>query len=186
MRCEEFLEGYSDYLDGLLSQPERERFNEHLDGCDSCTRYDRVVQRGLTVVRSLPRVNPPSDFLPRLRHRIYHIEDDIPFSGARPGGSAALVAVAVVGLFAVLWLPFASHVPIEVELPAVAVERPAPEVAEERPLPSLFDPGPFVVTGREAPSAVWVGRNVFEGVASEGLREAESRRLGTRRTRHVR
>lgn len=184
MRCEEFLQGYSDYLDGLLGQEERKRFGEHLESCESCRRYDRVVQRGLTVVRNLPEVNASSDFLPRLRHRIYHIEDDIPFSGARPGGSAALVAVAVVGLFALLWLPFASHVPVEVELPAVAVERPPPEVAGD-PLPSLFDSGPFIVTGSDAP-AVWVGRNVFEGVTSDHLREAEPSRPGAARTRFVR
>lgn len=184
MRCEEFLEGYSDYLDGHLSQPERRRFSGHLDSCDSCSRYDRVVQRGLKVVRNLPRVNASSDFLPRLRHRIYHIEDDIPFSGSRPGGSAALVAVAVVGLFALVWLPFASRVPVEVELPAVAVERPPPAVAEE-PLPSLFDSGPFIVTGSEAPDA-WVERDVFEGVTAVDLRDAEPYRPGLRRTRLVR
>lgn len=142
MECKEFLEGYSSYLDGLAGEDERRAFREHLDGCESCARYDRVVQRGLRAFRNLPRLDPSDDFLPRLRHRIYHLQDDIPLSSARHGGSAALLAVAAVGLLALAWLPFASQVPVEIQLPEVAVERPV-EV-EEGSVPSLFDRGPFV------------------------------------------
>lgn len=142
MECKEFLEGYSAYLDGVVSREEKEAFREHLERCEACTRYDRVVQRGIEIFRNLPRPDPSPDFFPRLRHRLYHIEDGIPFDSARHGGSAALVAVAAVGLLALAWLPFATQMPVEVELPAVAVEAPPPEA--ERPMPSLLDPGPFV------------------------------------------
>jgi hypothetical protein len=60
--------------------------------------------------------------------------------GARPGGSAALVAVAAVGLLAIVWLPFASRIPVEVELAPVSVSAPAPATE----VPSLFSNGPFV------------------------------------------
>ncbi|HKK07646.1 MAG TPA: anti-sigma factor [Gemmatimonadota bacterium] len=129
MDCTDFLEGYSDYLDGLLSSSESERFEAHRRECPRCARYDRVVQRGLKICRSLPDVDPSPDFLPRLRHRIYHLEDGIPFGQMRHGGSAALVAVAAVGLLAFAWLPFATSVPVEVELPAVAARTPEPLVS---------------------------------------------------------
>lgn len=142
MDCDQFLEGYTDYRDDWLDPGERERFDAHLEECESCARYDRVVQRGLEIFRDLPEVTPSSDFLPRLRHRIYHIEDGIPLRSAHPGGSAALVAVAAVGLMALAWLPFATRVPVEVELPAVAVD--PPPVATSEPVPSLFEDGPFL------------------------------------------
>lgn len=129
MDCTDFLEGYSDYLDGLLSPSEVERFEAHRRQCARCARYDRVVQRGLAIYRSLPDVDPSPDFLPRLRHRIYHLEDGSPLGSVRHGGNAALVAVAAVGLLAFAWLPFATSVPVEVELPAVAARTPEPEAA---------------------------------------------------------
>lgn len=142
MDCQEFLEGYSSYLDGVASTSEQEAFDDHLECCEACARYDRVVQRGLKVFRNLPRVRTSSDFLPRLRHRLYHVDDAIPERSRTSGGSAALVAVAAVGILALAWMPFATSVPVEVELPAVSVEAPPPESAES--LPSLFDRGPFL------------------------------------------
>lgn len=176
MECKEFLEGYSSYLDGLASKDRQRAFREHIEGCESCARYDRVVQRGLRVFRNLPRLDPSPDFLPRLRHRIYHIQDDIPTRSMRHGGSAALLAVAAVGLLALAWLPFASQVPIEVQLPEVAVERPAP--AHDATVPSLFDRGPFVTPAAGGPNwsgsgaSDWEGTNLFtarsDGPASAG------------------
>jgi len=142
MECEEFLQGYSSYLDGRADPPERENFDAHLESCDSCARYHRVMRRGLEVFRDLPRVTGSSDFLPRLQHRLYHVDDRIPY-GSSPAGNAALVAVAAVGILALAWLPFAVRAPVEVELPAVAVEAPPPAPAGST-VPSLFEPGPFV------------------------------------------
>ncbi len=129
MECERFLEGYSDYLDGLTSADSAREFEQHLRICGRCQRYDRVMKQGLALCRDLPEVDAAPDFLPRLRHRIYHIEDGIPLATMRSGGSAALVAVAAVGLLALAWLPFATTVPVEVELPAVAARAPSPSPA---------------------------------------------------------
>lgn len=158
MECKDFLEGYSAYRDGLVDEAERDAFREHRERCESCARYDRVVRKGTDILRDLPPVDPPSDFLARLQHRIYHIEDGIPLSSTLQGGSAAVMAVAAVGLLALAWLPFAARAPVEVELPTVAVEAP------ERPAPSttagatadareLVDPGPFVRSSSEVEEA---------------------------------
>lgn len=144
MECKDFLEGYSSYRDDLLDEPEKEAFRAHLECCESCARYDRVVRKGTRVLRELPPVDPPSDFLARLRHRIYHLEDGIPLSSSFPGGSAALVAAAAAGLLALAWLPIATHAPVEVELHPVAVD--APEVRRTAAGRDLVDPGPFMRT----------------------------------------
>ncbi len=166
MECDEFISGYSSYRDGLLGPEREERFRDHLSACDSCARYDRVVRKGTRVLRDLPRPEPSPDFLARLRHRLYHVRDGIPLSADR-GGGPAVVAVAAVGLLAFAWLPFATQMSVEVELPAVAVEEPprsaladgaeegsatAPETGEA---PRFLEPGVLVGADRPGPAAGW-------------------------------
>lgn len=142
MDCDEFLEGYSDFRDRRLAPPEGRRFREHFERCDSCRRYDHVLRRGVRVLRSLPSPRSSCEFLPRLKHRIYHVDDGIPVSGSS-GASSALAALATVGLLALAWLPFALQPPAEVELDPVAV----PTGGASRPSPapgSLFGSGPFL------------------------------------------
>ncbi len=142
MVCEEFINGFSDYRDGLLSREASDRFARHLDACASCRRYERVLTRGLALCRALPHPTSSPDFAPRLQHRLYHVEDAGRLTPRRHLGSAALIAVASVGFLAVTWLPFATRMSVEVELPAVAVRAPAAALAQEQP--SLFGKGPYV------------------------------------------
>jgi predicted anti-sigma-YlaC factor YlaD len=37
LTCREVVELLSDYLDGVLPEPQRVRVDEHLAGCDGCT-----------------------------------------------------------------------------------------------------------------------------------------------------
>ena len=142
MVCQEFIDSYTEYVDGLLSDDDHARFEKHLVDCDSCQRYERVLTRGLSLWRGLPVAATSPDFRPRLQHRLYHVEDAGKLSVRQQLGKAALVAVALVGLLAVAWMSFATRMSYEVELPAVAVQAP-PAVAAERQ-PSLFDPGPYM------------------------------------------
>lgn len=180
MECDEFISGYSSYRDGLLDTGREERFRDHLATCDSCSRYDRVVRRGTEVLRDLPRPEPSPDFLARLRHRLYHVRDDIPLNAARDGGTA-VVALAAVGLLAFAWLPFATQVSVEVELPAVAVEepaRPGPEVdassepgaaAETAEMPLLFEPGVLGGVDGTGTAAAWPAAATFWPRGGRGM-----------------
>jgi anti-sigma factor RsiW len=38
MRCDDFVELVTDYLDGAVPDDERARIERHLRGCDGCTR----------------------------------------------------------------------------------------------------------------------------------------------------
>ncbi len=180
MHCEEFLRGYSDYADGLGKREELRGFELHLGSCPNCARYDRIVRQGTDLFRDLPRPDSSPDFLPRLRHRLYHV-DDHAVLGARPGGSAALVAVAAVGMLALVWLPFASRIPVEVELAPVAVTAPRP-AAE---VPSLFSSGPFVAPvvhqGARPPIVeltVWNGWSSSEDLLEPVFLQTEVSSLG--------
>jgi anti-sigma factor (TIGR02949 family) len=39
MTCREVVELMTDYLDGALSSVQRERFEQHMRGCDGCRAY---------------------------------------------------------------------------------------------------------------------------------------------------
>lgn len=145
MQCTDFIEGYTDFRDGLLDEARTEAHVRHIESCSACARYDRVLRGGLELLHSLPEAESSDDFMSRLQHRLYNVDQGLPDSVTnRFVGSAALAAVAGVGLLALFWLPFAASVPIELELQPVAVERPSGQVAGSNELPSLFRSGPFV------------------------------------------
>jgi len=146
MQCTGFLEGYTDFRDGRLDPTLDAAFREHRDACSACAGYDRTIRDGLRLLAELPEAESSEDFMPRLTHRLYNVDQGVLDTASnRFLGSAALVAVASVGLLALFWLPFAASVPVELELPAVAVERPPEQlVTFENQMPSLLRPGPFV------------------------------------------
>jgi len=143
MSCDQLIERYTDYRDGLLEAEALAEVETHLAACECCARYDRVMRRGLELLADMPEPETSDDFMPRLRHRLYNVDCGIAEGRRSFGGSAALVGVAAVGLLALFWLPFAASVPLEMELPAVSAQYPPPGSAE---LPSLFRSGPFVTT----------------------------------------
>lgn len=162
--CNRFLQEYSDYRDGALSADHEAEFREHVAMCPCCDRYDRVLRAGSELLAHLPSEHPADDFMPRLQHRLYNVDEGLTEMPAnRFAGGAALVGVAAVGLLALFWLPFAATVPFEMQLdPVAAFVLPATEVD----VPTLFRQGPFVDAsirdgGRilEAGAAIWKPRS---------------------------
>lgn len=145
MDCKAFLDTYTEYRDGLLDDLHVAEANQHLATCESCTRYDRVFCRGIELLHTLPIAESAEDFMPRLRHRLYNVDDGIYKASRRQlGGSAALIGVASVGLLALLWLPFTTRTSVEFQLQAVAAERLAESAAPGGP--ALFLSEPIVAT----------------------------------------
>ena len=135
MSCDQFIERYTDFRDGLLDVAATAEVEEHLAACPCCARYDRVMRRGLELLSDIPQAESSDDFMPRLRHRLYNVDCGVTEGRRSFGGSAALVGVAAVGLLALFWLPFAASVPLEMELPAVSAQYPPPGSGD---LPSRF------------------------------------------------
>ncbi|HEU0013145.1 MAG TPA: zf-HC2 domain-containing protein [Longimicrobium sp.] len=130
--CGSFLEGYSDYRDGLLPRAEREAFAAHLRVCASCARYDRAVARGAGVLRELPELEVSDDFGARLQHRLFHLEDEMAVRRRRrvrmPRYAVTAAAAAVA---AVAFVPLAQRATpgVMTMLPSVAVQAPRPDPA---------------------------------------------------------
>lgn len=105
MTCQEFLARHLEYTDESLPLEEAARWRDHMASCPSCARYDRVVRRGLSLLRTLPEVEPSEDFFPRLQHRLYHLDDESQ-DGSRASGTSAVVSLAIAGVLALLaWSP---------------------------------------------------------------------------------
>lgn len=101
--CDEFLAHHSEYLDGFLTPVAAARLDAHATACGSCARYDRIVRKGIDLVRDLPDAAPSADFEMRLQHRIFHMEDARAFQPRAAGAAAALGVAAAIALLA--WSP---------------------------------------------------------------------------------
>jgi anti-sigma factor RsiW len=102
--CERLRERHGDYLDGLLPIAELAQVQSHLEECDSCARYDRVVRRGLDVARGLPDLRISDDFELRLQHRLFHMQDASALGQPLAGVGVAATLAIVIALIA--WSPF--------------------------------------------------------------------------------
>lgn len=146
MDCDTFLDGHSDFRDGLLALPDRVAFEAHLRECDHCARYDRVVDRGVRVLRDRPELEVSDDFMDRLQHRLYHVDDEMAAARRRRspvsrGAVAALGAAASVAAVALLPRLYSGAAPTVTLLQPVAATAPATPA-----------PGYRVVQAPQAPS----------------------------------
>ena len=95
--CNRFLQEYSDFRDGALSVEQEAEFREHVAKCPCCARYDRVLRAGSELLAHLPAEQPADDFMPRLQHRLYNVDEGlVDMPAHRFAGGAALVGVAKV------------------------------------------------------------------------------------------
>lgn len=138
MTCAEFVEGHTDFLDGLGSEAFNQAAEEHLRSCARCRRYDQVVRRGREVLRGLPPAEVPADFRPRLQHRLYHVEEEMA-AAAHLGSGATVSAVLGISvlLVAAAWSPALRPSAPRVELAPIVVSSPPPRSPLFRPLNAL-------------------------------------------------
>ena len=137
MDCDTFLDGHSDFRDGLLTLPDRVAFEAHRRECDHCARYDRVVAKGVQVLRARPELEVSDDFMDRLQHRLYHVEDEMAAARRRRGpvsrgAVAALAAAASIAAVALVPRLYPGAAPTVTMLQPVAVTAPAPPATAYR------------------------------------------------------
>ena len=54
MTCKELVEAVTDYIEGTMPPPERERFEAHLALCPYCVDYVEQMRATLTVLGRVP------------------------------------------------------------------------------------------------------------------------------------
>ena len=132
MTCKEFVERFSDYHDGAATEAQIREAEDHMASCHSCRRYRDVVARGAALLRSLPEPDVREDFVHRLQHRLYHVDEEAALHRHTTSGTNALAVFGVLLILtAVAWSPaFRQGAPV-VELAPIVVNRPP--VARVRP-----------------------------------------------------
>jgi hypothetical protein len=123
INCSEFLAHYSDFRDQLLDPATHAAFDRHVEACESCARYDRVVESGIATLLRLPEVTPSADFVERLDLRLAMSTDAFD-PRASSGAPVALVIAVAASIGAAAWLPALRPHPQPVRLPVVFAHSP--------------------------------------------------------------
>jgi hypothetical protein len=103
--CPQFLERFSEFVDGLLPPDRRAWFQAHLDCCEGCLRHLAAYRNGVEALRSAPGVEiEPAEFWEQLQQRMWleRIESPHRRIAGRVAAYGAL-ATAVVA-FALIWV----------------------------------------------------------------------------------
>jgi len=145
MTCSEYFKNFSDLIDGNTAEEDVRAFEEHLNECSACSRHRRVIEQGSALLRTLPKPKLSENFVPRLRHRLYHVDDQYSLRSvaAVAAASPALLAMAVI-LMIVSWLPVLRDATPEIALETVVVEQPPWQVTRQ-PLVMSSSSSGFVV-----------------------------------------
>jgi anti-sigma factor RsiW len=152
MTCAEFVEGFSEYYDGTAPEALVREAEGHLERCASCRRYRRVMERGAELLRALPGPEVNEDFVPRLRHRLYHVDQEPSLRGHTTSGTTALALIGMALLLAAAaWSPALWQGVPTVELAPIVVSRPH-SIVRLRALDSF--PGRF---GQKTPRVLQAG-----------------------------
>ena len=125
MRCQDFLQNYSAYRDGLDARLAAD-MEDHLEVCPSCANFDRAVREGVELLQG-EVVRPSPDFMERLQARLLSEPappaDDGHFLLPITTPRLSPLMMSAVMLLAALLVAFTLK-PAQVVTPAAAAERP--------------------------------------------------------------
>jgi hypothetical protein len=99
MHCSDFLNRYSDFRDGEITDLGILReMQDHLRTCPCCRRYEQAIQHGIGALRTLGQIEPSARFQRELRVRLAQAALQVDRRpGLTPAGLAAAMLVAVAG-----------------------------------------------------------------------------------------
>ena len=75
MECREVLARYSEFLDDGLKSGKREEIEKHIEFCERCNAYQKILSDGLMAYRELAKPKLSDDFYLRLQHRLFHLKE---------------------------------------------------------------------------------------------------------------
>ena len=139
MDCADFLENYSDFLDRRLEIYPLEAYRDHLTSCPSCTRYDRVLQSGLRLVR---QIDPPGSDIESesgVQNTLYRLQDSLARQQAMLSRVTGVALMSAAALVLALGLPSLTAKESAVELPPLVIEVPPKELAGAQAPGSFFN-----------------------------------------------
>ncbi|MBW3660387.1 MAG: zf-HC2 domain-containing protein [Gemmatimonadetes bacterium] len=155
--CSDFLDVFSDFVDGTLPPDRKGEIHAHLDCCEGCLRHLAAYRRGVMALKASERDVDPATFWAALERRLWtegnlaggRADDSRIGAGWRHPAVAVAVAAcfAVVVFFAGMWGDHALH--------------DARSTGDDRPVvvrASAFGERPLVVESEPIPVATMNGR----------------------------
>jgi hypothetical protein len=173
MDCRRFRKHHLAYLDDTLSGDSMAEAQQHILACDPCAAHDTLVRRSLMIARSMPGIEPSSEFQRKLRVRLAECRDEAAlfsthgsqprsFPETRPSMLAplrtrrAIVAVAAGAVLGTLvWRGLALGGAPVVAMQAVVATQPAP--AQPQPVFS-----PALISVMSSGNPVWPAAMMIE------------------------
>lgn len=76
MDCRRFRKHHLAYLDDTLSGDMTAEAQQHILSCDACAAHDTLVRRSLMIARSMPTIEPSTEFQRKLRERLAECRDE--------------------------------------------------------------------------------------------------------------
>ncbi len=148
MICQEFLNRYTEFRDGLVAAPrELRRFQRHLVQCQACRRYDAALRRGVAALQGVETIEPSIDFRRRLDARLARER-----AGAAVPARAGLVAAMLVLVALSLLVLEVGRRPQLAQAPTLPPAAfPKPVANAGLPFVSFQDPRASVVDGNPYP-----------------------------------
>ena len=70
MECRRFRQHHLAYLDDTLSGDMTTEAQQHILSCNACAAHDTLVRRSLMIARSMPTIEPSTEFQRKLRDRL--------------------------------------------------------------------------------------------------------------------
>ncbi|MEO7520797.1 MAG: hypothetical protein ABIW79_03165, partial [Gemmatimonas sp.] len=128
MDCRSFRKQHLAYLDDTLSGDMMSLAQRHVLVCDGCAAHDTLVRRSLMMARSLPTIEPSSEFQERLRSRLATCRDEpkLVAPRTRVRNSRAVAAVAAgMALGTLAWSGLTSEGTSVIAMQPVIASQPA-------------------------------------------------------------
>ncbi len=176
MNCSDVVRHFTDYLDGRTDEQEAAAIDAHLEGCATCGRYRNVIVHGAEVLRALPEPELHEDFGPRLRHRLFHVDDERVLAGHGASGTPAMTVLGIALLLtAVAWSPMVFSGGARSDVSPVVLDR---NLTEGPFQPASSPPGTFSDKSGELDDGLWEGAVLYEYTP---LSQRHDRRMRARR-----
>jgi anti-sigma factor RsiW len=138
MDCREFRDQHLSYVDDTLPGIELVRMQMHLTECPECAKHDATIRRSLMLFRSLPRIEPSSDFSQKLEKKLREakLADAAAISSGRTRRLGAAVTLSSVLMLGYIGLSLRQvDTPQDIVLPPVVALAKSAE-AEPSPGPA--------------------------------------------------
>jgi hypothetical protein len=161
MDCKHFRDNHFAFVDDTLPGIELVGMQMHLNECESCAKHDATIRRSLMLFRSLPTIQPSSDFSTRLEEKLRkaRLADAAADQAGRSRTFAAAIALTSVAMLGYIGVSLRTvDTPRDIVFPPVVAIAPA-----SAPVPvEIASPAPEMLVAASAGLPLWTAALLAE------------------------